>query len=150
MTKDIIVTRSTLLNTHAARVWEILTHPMLTKQYMFNCEVCSDWQKGSHITWEGVYHDQLVFQKGEIIEIVPGRILTYTTFDPHAGVEDKPENYVLVSYKLVPINGHTELLTTLSNFGGDQVRAEHAASSWDFEVLPKLKAVAEDHVYQIN
>lgn len=150
MAKDIVVTRSTFVNTHAARVWEVLTQPMLTKQYMFNCEVCSDWQRGSSITWEGTFQHQQVFQKGEILDIVPGRLLKYTTFDPHSGAEDKPENYVVVSYTLVPLNGHTELMTTLSNFGGDAIRAEQAAWSWDFEVLPKLKAVAEAPVLQMH
>lgn len=143
MVNDLIVTRSTMLNTHAARVWQVLTDPAYTKRYMFGCEVCSQWVKGSSITWNGNYKGHDVHQKGEILHLVPGRELTYTTFDTHSGHDDNPENYVHVSYRIVPREGKTELMTTLSNFGGDPTRAEHAASSWDFEVLPKLKEIAE-------
>lgn len=145
MINDLVVTRSTMLNANAARVWQVLTDPNYTKQYMFGCEVCANWEKGSSITWSGKYNGHDVYQKGEILHVVPGRELVYTTFDPHSGEGDSPEHYVHVSYRIVPRNGSTELMTTLSNFSGDPTRAEHAASSWDFEVLPKLKQIAEAH-----
>lgn len=145
--KDFVVTRSLLLDADVSRVWEVLTSPMLTKQYMFNCEVCSDWLIGRTIEWRGEYQGQEIYQKGEILELIPRQVLKYTTFDPYSGAEDIPENYIHVTYKLVAVNDKTELLTTLSNFGGDDVRAEYAAQAWDFEVLPKLKVLAETHDY---
>jgi uncharacterized protein YndB with AHSA1/START domain len=148
MVNDLIVTRSTLLNTHAARVWEILTDPKYTKHYTFNCEVCSSWQKGSEITWKGEHDGKPIHQKGEVLEYVPGRVLAYSTFDVRSGAEDNPVNYIHVHYKITPKNGSTELLTTLSNFGGNTVRAENAAYNWDFFVLPKLKELAEQSEFE--
>ena len=147
MGNDLMVTRTTVLNTHAARVWELLTDPQYTREYMFNCEVCSTWQKGSEISWKGEFEGQDIYQKGEILEIIPGRLLSYTTFDAKSGPPDNPINYIHVTYKLIPKNGHTELVTTLSNFGGHAVRAENAAHNWDFIVLPKLKELAEAPEY---
>ena len=81
---------------------------------------------------------------------MPGRKFRYTTFDVHSGNEDHPDNYIHVDYTLVPKNGRTELQVTLSNFGGDDVRSEHAAASLDFDVLPKLKTMAVDHAVEVG
>jgi len=143
MVKDLAVTRSLLLNAPAERVWEALTHPKMTNQYMFNCEVESNWAQKGEITWKGKYQGEEIFQRGEIVDIVPGKLLHYTTFDPHSGEEDAPENYVHVRYELTPMGHQTRLVTTLENFGGDELRAEHAALAWDLEVLPRLKSLIE-------
>lgn len=143
MVNDLIVTRSIRLNADAPTVWKMLTDPGMIRQYMYNCEVCSDWRERSEITWRGNDGDKPVNHKGEIIELVPGRRFKYTTFDIHSGAEDNPSSYLHVTYDLVPRNGFTDLLVTISNFGGDDTRAEHAAASFDFEVLPKLKTLAE-------
>jgi uncharacterized protein YndB with AHSA1/START domain len=47
MVNDVIITRSVLLNATPERVWEALTHPGMTKHYLYNCEVESEWHKGS-------------------------------------------------------------------------------------------------------
>lgn len=143
MVNDLIVTRSILLHADTARVWKILTDPDMVRQYMYNCEVCTDWREGSEITWAGNDQDREIRYKGQIIEVVPGRKFSYTTFDMHSGAENHPSSYIHVSYVLIPRNGLTELLVTLSNFGGDDTRAEQAAASFDFEVLPKLKSLTE-------
>ncbi|MFP4092646.1 MAG: hypothetical protein ACLFT3_20215 [Cyclobacteriaceae bacterium] len=35
---------------------------------------------------------------GEILEIIPGEKIKYSTFDPNLSLVDKPENYIHVSY----------------------------------------------------
>jgi len=37
-------------------VWDALTNPSMTKQYMFGCETVSDWETGSELLWQGEYH----------------------------------------------------------------------------------------------
>jgi uncharacterized protein YndB with AHSA1/START domain len=144
MVKDLVVTRSIELNASVERVWEALTHPGMTKHYMFGCAVQSEWKKGDTIAWHGHYNGSEIFQHGEIMEIVPCKLLRYSTFDPRGDDPDLPENYVYISYELKPIGPQrTRLLTTLENFGGDEVRAENAAQIWDTEVLPRLKAFVE-------
>jgi len=116
---------------------------------MYNCEVCSEWREGSEISWNDAGNDEVKF-RGRIVEVIPGRKFKYTTFDVHAGDEDHPDNYIHVDYTLVPKNGRTDLQVTLSNFGGDDARSEHAAASLDFDVLPKLKTMATDHVSSVH
>jgi uncharacterized protein YndB with AHSA1/START domain len=136
-----------MLQASPGRVWEVLTDPALTRRYMNDCSVSSDWQVGSAIHWKD-NNDQPRY-KGNILEYEAGRKITYTYFDPHSGDEDQPSSYVHVCYLVVPRNGVTELLVTLTNFGGDDTRAEHAAENWDFEVLPKLKSLAEERVMAV-
>jgi uncharacterized protein YndB with AHSA1/START domain len=143
MVKDQVVTRDIVLNAGAERVWEALTHPGMTKNYMFNCEVNSEWKPGSAITWKGSHQGREILQRGEILEIVPGRLLRYSTFDPQTDA-DLPENYVYITYELNPLSDEqTQLSTSLENFNGDETRAEHAALLWESEVLPKLKGLIE-------
>lgn len=141
MVRDLVVTRSVMLQAPPARVWEVLTDPSMTRYYMNECAVSSDWQVGSPVHWKD--QNDAVRYKGSVLNYEPGKKITYSYFDPHSGDEDHPSSYVHVSYSIVPRNGMTELLVTLTNFGGDDTRAEHAAANWDFEVLPKLKSLAE-------
>ncbi|MEL6671871.1 MAG: SRPBCC domain-containing protein [Bacteroidota bacterium] len=85
-----------------AQLWELLTHPRFTKQYMFGCEILSDWQVGSSVLWEREDEEgnTIIQVKGEVLTITPGQQLTYTLFDPNMGLEDIPENYLQVSYAI--------------------------------------------------
>jgi uncharacterized protein YndB with AHSA1/START domain len=141
MVKDLVVTRSIMLQASPERVWEVLTDPIMTRQYMNECSISSDWQVGSPVHWKN--HQDQVAYKGSLVDYAPGKSFKYTYYDIHSGDEDHPSSYVHVCYNLLPKNGLTELQVTLTNFGGDDTRAEHAAANWDFEVLPKLKTLAE-------
>jgi uncharacterized protein YndB with AHSA1/START domain len=143
MVKDLLVTRSILLNVTPERVWQALTHPGMTKYYMYGREVSSDWKEGSTITWSSSEHGQHVTQKGEILKIVPGTFLKYSFHDPQTGLEDNIETYMHITYEVIPRKNYTELLVTVDHFGGDDARAESAAEMLDFEVLPKLKSLLE-------
>lgn len=97
-----------VLNADAKSLWQVLTEPWFTKEYMFNCEVKSDWKTGSSITWQGNFEGYEAYQKGEILDIVPLERMKYSTFDPNFGLEDKPENYIHVSYILKELANSTE------------------------------------------
>ena len=142
-----VVTRSMMLQASPARVWDTLTNPAMTRRYMNDCAVSSDWLIGSPIRWND--DENRLRYKGDILEYEPGRKITYSCFDPRAGEDDHPSSYMHVSYVVVPRNGVTELLVTLSNFGDHDSRAEQAAENWDLEVLPKLKSLAEERTMAI-
>ncbi|HEY0656321.1 MAG TPA: SRPBCC domain-containing protein [Chryseosolibacter sp.] len=91
-------------------VWDALVNPTKTKQYMFGCETVSDWRPGSSLLWKGT-HDgkEMVFVKGEIVAIHPGKHLKYTTIDPNSDIDDVSENYLWVTYDLDQHNGKTTL-----------------------------------------
>lgn len=147
MENHFVVTRSIVLQTSPTRVWEVLTDPAMTRRYMNNCSVLSDWQIGSSFHWSD--GDDKLRYKGSLLEYEPGRKITYSCFDPRSGEDDDPSSYIHVSCLIVPRNGITELLVTLSNFGGNDSRAELAAENWDFEILPKLKSLVEERTMAV-
>lgn len=143
MVNDLLVTRSILLNASPERVWEALTHPGMTRQYMYNCEVHSDWKPGSTLTWRGTYEGRPVDHEGKILEIIPGRLIKYTGFDRLTRGDSSREGDIYITHEIIPHGNQTKLLTTLEHFEGDETRAELAADQWDFEVMPKLQTLVE-------
>ena len=110
MSKGLFVKNSIVINAPASKVWDALVNPEKTKQYMFGCETVSDWKKGSELLWKGMYEGkEMVFVKGDIVEIKPEKLLIYTTIDPNSNIDDVSENYLHVTYELIPQNGSTLL-----------------------------------------
>jgi uncharacterized protein YndB with AHSA1/START domain len=123
------------------KVWRALTDPQLIKKYMFGSEVRTDWKPGSPITWQGEFEGRKYMDKGEIIDVEPGRRLEITHFSPLTGQEDRPENYHRVSYELQQTDGGTSLRLTQDNSSSAE-EAEHSAATWQM-MLDGLKKVAE-------
>ena len=76
------------------KVWNALTKPELTKQYFFDCESISDYEKGSSI--EFIMHkdgQDIVCVKGIIVVCLENKMLAYTCFSPEA--EDKDRKSVV-------------------------------------------------------
>jgi uncharacterized protein YndB with AHSA1/START domain len=99
------------------KVWDALVNPAQTKQYMFGCEALSDWKPGSELLWKGEHEGkEIVWVKGEILEIEPEKFLRYTTIDPHSHIDDVSENYLHVTYELIPQDTKTLLKVTQGDY----------------------------------
>ncbi len=117
MQKELIIENEIIINAPASKVWDALTNPEQTKKYMFGCETASDWKVGSELLWKGYYEGkEMIFVKGNILEIQPERLLAYTTIDPNSTIEDIPENYLTVTYHLSEENGQTNLKVTQGDY----------------------------------
>jgi uncharacterized protein YndB with AHSA1/START domain len=107
---SLYVKNSVTINAPATKVWDALVNPAKTKQYMFGCETVSDWKTGSELLWKGEYEGkEMDFVKGKILEIQPEKKLVYTTIDPHSAIDDVSENYLNVTYELIPQGEQTIL-----------------------------------------
>lgn len=146
MQSGLTVRKNIRLNANSAKVWEALTNPELTKQYMFGCEAISDWKAGSPLLWKGhVKGEDKIFVKGEIVSIEPGKKLQYTTFGPDSGLKDEPSNYLTVTLELTPKGAETELTVTQGDFStveNGEERYKHTLSNWDY-TLEGLRKVVE-------
>ena len=142
--KRLIVSKSIKISAPASKIWEVLTNTDFTKQYMFGCEAVSEWSTGSALIWKGA-KDGKTYVKGNVVGIVPGRFLQYTTFDPNAAYEDKPSNYTTVTYEIKEKENHTVLSVSQGDFA-EQPEAERryleTTTGWE-SVLPKIKELAE-------
>ncbi len=133
----------------SAKVWDILTNPEKTKIYMFGCETVSNWKVGSKLLWKGSYEgNEMVFVKGFIIEIKTPQKLVYSTFDPNSTMEDKPENYLDVSYTLTETDNKTTLKVTQGDYSkvadGERRYTEsyNHGEGWN-PILVEIKKLAE-------
>jgi len=123
-------------------VWKALTDPEIVKQYFFGTEVHSDWQVSSPITFQGEWEGNRFRDKGTILEIDPGHSLKYSYWSAFSGLEDREENYSLVSYRLEEENGRTNLSLTQAGFSSREAM-KHSQGGWE-AVLSGLKELVEN------
>jgi len=115
--EPLIIKNSIVINATAEVVWDAMVNPEQTQKYMFGCKTESDWQVNSPLLWQGDNEGkEMVFVKGNIVEIKPPHLLAYTVIDPNSTIPDVPENYLTVTYKLSELNGQTSLEVTQGNY----------------------------------
>ncbi len=132
------VQRTLLSKLPVEELWNILTNPVYTRKYMFSTALTSDWVIGSPISWAGIYQGREAGGKGKIINAEPGKQLKYSSFNMHDGLLDIAENYLVITYDILPRESETALNITIENFNGDPDRCQVIARDWDTVVLPEL------------
>ena len=149
MSKPLFVKNSIVINASVAKVWDALVNPEQTKKYMFGCETVSDWKVGSPLLWRGEYEGkEMVFVKGAIVDIKPGKFLAYTTIDPNSTIDDLSENYLTVTYDLSVENGQTLFTVTQGDYSkvaeGERryTEAYNNGDGWN-PILVQIKKLVE-------
>jgi uncharacterized protein YndB with AHSA1/START domain len=138
---DHVATAEKQISASPAQVWKALTDPGQIKKYMFGTDVETDWREGSPIKWKGEYEGKSYEDKGEIVEVDPGRRLRVTHFSPLSGQDDVPENYHTVTYEIEERQDTTYVRLSQDNNASAEA-AEHSRGNWEM-VLAGLKEVVE-------
>src|SRR5687767_13143574 len=99
MKSDITATVSINIDAPVSKVWKALTTPELIKKYFFGTEAISDWKQGSPLLFKGEWEGKTYKDKGTILEVVENKLFRYNYWSSMSGIEDKPENYVIVTYR---------------------------------------------------
>ena len=134
---------SVVIDATAQEVWTALTDPALIKQYFFGTDAKSTWQPGSPIIFEGEYQGKAYRDKGIIKKVDPFTHLTYSHWSPLSGIEDKPENYMDVTYNLEQVADKTTLTVVQENIPDEKTKS-HSEENWR-KVLASLKELVEKH-----
>jgi uncharacterized protein YndB with AHSA1/START domain len=129
------------VNASPDKVWEALVTPELIKKYLFGADTITDWKVGSPITFQGEYEGKAYRDKGTILEFNPHRTLRYSYWSPMSGIEDKPENYMAVTFSLSEAAGLTILTLTQENIPDEKTKT-HSEENWR-KVLAGLKSLVE-------
>jgi uncharacterized protein YndB with AHSA1/START domain len=148
MKNNLIAEISISINATDFQVWEAIINPKLIKQYMFGTEVTSEWKEGNPITWKGEYEGKSYKDKGVIKKIEVNKILQHTYLSGMSGKEDKPENYVTVTYKLSK-EGDKTILSLSQDNNEDEKAKDSSKKNWN-TVLEKLKKVVEQNSKQTS
>jgi uncharacterized protein YndB with AHSA1/START domain len=120
------------------KVWDALTNPEIVKQYLFGTEMITTWEVGDDIICKGEWEGKTYLDKGKVLEYVHNKQLSYTYLSSWSGMEDKPENYLLVCYEVKAIDKGTVLTISQTNY--DEEKAKHSEENWAtlIEVLKKI------------
>lgn len=130
----------TTINAPIEKVWNALINPEMVKQYFFGSNQETDWKVGSEILWTGEYEGTIYKDKGTVLEYLPNQKLSYSYLSSWNGLEDKPDNYLFVSYEVQPTENGTELTITQSNYDEDKI--QHSIENWAV-VIDGLKKLVE-------
>jgi len=96
-------------------VWRALTTLSTFKQFFFGSDVSTDWRVGGPISFRGSWKGKPYEDKGKVQTFDRERRLAFTHWSPLSGMEDRPENYHIVSFDLKPVNDGTEVVLTQTN-----------------------------------
>jgi uncharacterized protein YndB with AHSA1/START domain len=142
MNMDLVTSKTVEINADVTKVWDALTNPEIIKQYLFGTEVVTDWKVGSEIIFQGNYEGKEYRDKGKIEKIESNKLFQYLYWSGFSGLEDKEENYSLVTFELNTDNETTALTVSQKGFTNDLAQ-EHSDQSWGM-VLQKIKEIVEN------
>lgn len=136
-----IINKTININAPASRVWEALTTPAIMKRWMTDAEmdIISDFKTGSAIVIRGNLHGIPYENKGTILQNDPSSVLKYNYWSSLSQHEDVPENYSLITFRLMFAEGTTTLVFTQTNFTEDVI-FRHFNFYWNtaLQLLRKL------------
>lgn len=142
MNQDLSQSHSIEINVPADTLWYGLTEPKIISEYLHGTETITDWKVGSKITFQGEYDGKTYKDGGVIKEFIPNKKISYTYWSSFTGLEDKPENYSLVTYEVEVIDsGKTKFTWTTKGFSNELEFAGSKATMPKF--LKNIKAIIE-------
>ena len=141
MKNNITGSASISINASVEKVWEALTKPELIKKYFFGTDTHTDWKPGSKITFTGEWEGKSYEDKGTIIAVEQNKMIKYNYWSEMSGIEDKPENYVVITYELAKEGDKTKLTITQENIPDEKMK-EHSIENWK-KVMSNLKELVE-------
>ncbi len=142
MNLDLVVSGSIVINADLARVWDVLTNPVLIKEYLFGTETITDWKVGNGIIFQGEWEGHTYKDKGVVRENMLHKRISYSYWSSFYGTEDKPENYSLVIYELSAVDAtHTNFTWTNKGFLNEE-RQKHSQDGMQ-AFMEQIKTIAE-------
>jgi uncharacterized protein YndB with AHSA1/START domain len=136
----------TTINAPPPAVWKALTTASTLKQFFFGSDISTDWSVGSPIRFRGEWKGKPYEDKGDIQAFDADKRLSFTHWSPLSGMEDRPENYHIVTFELRPVSDGTEVILTQTNQNDAEPltpeNREEYAKNWTM-VLDGLKKAAE-------
>lgn len=101
-------------------------------------EIITSWKTGSPIIIKGFHHMKFE-NRGTVLQFQPPHLLQYNHLSSLSRLQDKPENYSIITFSLVPLENNTSLTVTLSNFPTEAI-FRHLDFYWrtTTEILKKM------------
>ena len=140
MAKNISTIR---INASKQKVWDTITKAELVKLWQYGSDLLTTWEPGSVIKFRTEWDGKVFEQWGKVLEVKPIEKIKYSLFAPRPGLDDKPENYFIMSYILTEENGKTKLEIIQEDNRPNAV--QEAPQGEENPVLKSLKELAESN-----
>ncbi len=129
------------MNAPIEKVWDTVTKPALVKLWQYGSDLQTSWEAGSDIRFSTAWDDKIFEQWGKVLAYQPNSLVKYSLFAPRPDLEDRPENYFIMSYLLTEQSGQTKLqIMQEDNRPG---ALQEAPQGEENPVLKALKELAE-------
>ena len=142
MKKDLSVRKTVKINVNASKVWDAITNPKMIKKYLFGTQVITSWKIDSEIIFQGNWEGKKFRDKGIIKKMEIEKLFQYTYWSVFSGLDDKEENYSLVTFELSGDDKITKLTVSQKGFANKSSQ-EHSDKGWSI-VLKKIKEILEE------
>ena len=129
------------INAPIQKVWKTITEPEMVKLWQYGSDLITTLKVGSEIRFVTKWEEKIFEQWGKILEVRENELLKYSLFAPRPDLEDKPENYFVMSYVLTEENGNTKLEIIQEDNRLNAVQEEQQGE--ENPILKALKNVAE-------
>jgi len=130
-----------IINAPSQKVWDAITKAALVKRWQYGSDLLTTWEIGSDIKFSTAWEDKVFEQWGKVLAFTPTEIVRYSLFAPRPDLEDKPENYFIMSYVLTEENGQTKLEIIQEDNRPNAV--QEAPQGEENPLLQSLKQLAE-------
>ncbi|MDQ6478219.1 SRPBCC domain-containing protein [Dyadobacter sp. LHD-138] len=141
MNRKLMASTSISIFVSPSEVWKALIDPEIIKQYMYGTETDTTWKLHDPITFTGEWEGVSYVDKGEIVNIIPERVLSYSYWSSLSGTEDFEDNYAIITYHVSPYDDETTLTVTQDNLE-DEDKVIKAEENW-MATLIKVKKILE-------
>jgi hypothetical protein len=118
-----------------------LTKPELVKLWQFGSDLQTSWEIDSEIKFITQWEGTIFKQWGKVLEVRQKELIKYSLFAPRPGLEDKPENYFIMSYVLTEVKGKTNLEIIQEDNRPNAVQEDEQGE--ENPILKSLKEIAE-------
>ncbi len=123
------------------KVWDGLTNPDVVKQYFFGSQLVTTWQPNTSIIFKGEYEGKAYQDKGTVIKFEPLKVLVYDYHSSWSDLEDRPENYQIITYRVKSKGQNTVLSISQHNINTLEKKV-HSTKNWG-DLMVTLKKMME-------
>jgi uncharacterized protein YndB with AHSA1/START domain len=111
------------------KVWDGLTNPEVVKQYFFGSQLVTTWQPNTPIIFKGEWEGKPYEDKGTVLKFVPLKMLAYDYHSSWSDLEDRPENYQIITYR-VKSKGQSTVLSISQRNIDTLEKKVHSTKNW--------------------
>lgn len=129
------------INATIQKVWDTLTTPELVKLWQYGSVLETTWEVGTSIKFVTEWEGKIFEQWRKVVEIQQNELIKYNLFAPRPDLEDKPENYFMMSHVLTDDNGKTNLEIIQEDNRPNSVQEEEQGEG--NPILKSLKEISE-------